>query len=801
MGCGFSIALCWIATIQGGEPTPSTWAFPELVKLSKAAPSPWNERLAKLSSAWDEWTIAGEIHKVLPTVNQNMLWMKKGTGPWHQADLTDLGIESKKSFEEIVLRDTSEWLQDADKHDTLSWLEPILQNTVRWHVGIHERTGNAKVATQALTEQLFKVRSRRLRAVRSSPDRTFETLANEYLSGVDMGDKFAQEIRSHWLERGMGFVEKQAFEKVALALQGIETWFGHDPRAEPLRIALRFHAQRLRDEAKAMPEAEAIKRLAVAHEIWPRLEGLRDEFEQRKKLAKTVTIWVPNLPRWFSPALATTDVEKRILPLLFEGLTDVTPRGDRAMLWPSKRFLLPDGWEEFRLRRDLYWSNGEAISPTDVRHSFQLWTQADSEGRWSTEILGIRGVRVEGSRVALEFLPGQSINSPAWTVPMFPQKFGATPLTRLDDETYGKRPIGSGPFRIEADSIHEDAVVLRSNPFYERYAKATDAHVREIRFIAGVDLKSVLAKSKPNVLYDVPTKDLGTVRQQGYGKTQHLLPPRIHVLLVNHRRATFQSETLRRALALAIDRESLLDRFYREFDFKPNLPRVFGPASLFFPEERKEKTERTFHRPLSGPFPSEVWANALPPRVPDTLFQPELARTLAQRSLPEVKGKTWTLRFLQGDVRASSAMKHLIKELEKLFDGQVRIVGEELSASSFRRVISERDFDLVYSRLEYQGDRFDWRAWFDPAASALAKGGSNVVGMASHVPLENLARVLGQSQDFSVLQETQHQFHVLFLEKMPFIPLWQLHVHVASEKALPTFAPLRVFPGILEWSR
>ena len=327
--------------------------------------------------------------------------------------------------------------------------------------------------------------------------------------------------RSEWLAAG-----QPLRRSIVPVLAEFEGWFGHDPRAEPMREALRAKARSLWAEAKTLPDPQAIARMEEALQIWPRIEGLRTDFERRRKSAKTLNIWVPSLPKTFSPALVLSDVEKQMTPLLWEGLCSPgNVGGSPRPTWLRSVPSLAESSAELLLRNDLYWSNGDAVQPADVRHSYQAWGRSDAPGRVSAERLGIRQVRLEGDRIVFDFSPNQRIPAAAWSLPLLPPQYRGRPLTRFDDPEFARQPVGTGPFRVEDDSVGEGTITLRANPYYERFAKPEEANLREVRLVHGNDLEADLAKWKPTVLYDVPTKDLETLRKKGFAMTQHLLPP------------------------------------------------------------------------------------------------------------------------------------------------------------------------------------------------------------------------------------------------------------------------------------
>ena len=67
--------------------------------------------------------------------------------------------------------------------------------------------------------------------------------------------------------------------------------------------------------------------------------------------------------------------------------------------------------------------------------------------------------------------------------------------------------------------------------------------------------------------------------------------------------------------------------------------------------------------------------------------------------------------------------------------------------------------------------------------------------------LQNLFRETLHERRFTALQETTHSIHAHLVDRMPFIPLWQLHEHMAVDARLQPvhLDPLRVFTHVADW--
>src|SRR5262249_33660669 len=115
--------------------------------------------------------------------------------------------------------------------------------------------------------------------------------------------------------------------------------------------------------------------------------------------------------------------------------------------------------------------------------------------------------------------------------------------------------------------------------------------------------------------------------------------------------------------------------------------------------------------------------------------------------------------------------------------------------------IDQRNFELVYTHYDFPNDTFSLRPLFDKTQAAVDAGGSNYLGYNYDTDLQKLLNDTLQHRNFNTLSEIQHNIHAHFVETMPFIPLWQLHEHVALAPELfaPDFQADAVFADITEW--
>jgi ABC-type transport system substrate-binding protein len=593
-------------------------------------------------------------------------------------------------------------------------------------------------------------------------------------------------------------------------LLAFESRFPQNTKAGPLRKGLAEAAAKLVKEAGALVEkdkAGAIDRLRKAAKIWPQLPDLLDKLRTLDRDHPILYVGVRALPTHFSPATAVTDTDRQAVELLFEGLVKQSTAAGGALrynpaLAEGRPRVVPHG-REFTLARDAFWSDGRRVTATDVRHTVHLLKSADLDGRNSAWGRLVEDPRVEGSayQVAIALRHGFIDPLSLMTFKVLPHEYQGRPLDRADDKDFGACPVGSGPFVLQGPATEEDTnyLVFAANPYYQRAGRPGRPRIREIRFFVTKDPGRALRNERLHLLPDVRTSEIpDLVKKHGFREDDIRTLPnrRVYFLAVNHNdrdSEALQNLELRQALAHGIDREALLKSHFRAgfegIDGEHRLVRVATPDTT------------KLHPALNGPYPAGSWACS--PDVRANLFDPDKARLKARAALKKlrrVKLIELKLTFPDDDPRVKAACNDMCEQLSKLADG-LRIRPRPLTPDLFRRAINQRDYQLAYCHYDYASEAFWLWPLFDPDKTARAPGGSNILRYHNDSTLESYFRSAMTRRDFKEIKKLTHFIHNRLNDRMPLVPLWQLHTHVAAHPRLEATGldPLLVFTNAEEW--
>jgi hypothetical protein len=586
--------------------------------------------------------------------------------------------------------------------------------------------------------------------------------------------------------------QRDRMKEARLRLRQFEDAFPGSEMLQPIRDTLRDQAKELFEQAKALIKekkpAEALPLLKRAAETWPELPGLRALTIATDTSYQILRVNVRELPKYLSPGWAVTDAELRAVDLLFESLVNLLP-DEQGMLYyrPSlavgRPKVIPLG-RQFKLPRGALWSDGGALTAGDLRTTVKLLKGGQGTGRaavWGT-LLNNADVRGDPFQVKLIMERGFLDPLSVMSFKVLPNRTRPAPAS----EAFARKPISSGPFTF-GGRLSEDGreyVAFLANPHYGvRVDKLGLPLLKEVRFFSLADPVKELKDRFIDLALDLTAEQAAALRGNFEVPLPTMTTPnrRIYFLAVNHRKAPLAHADVRIALARAINREQLLDNYFRK------------------------GLDRKVHLAINGPYPARSWAcnPALGSRNDKTSldpYDPDLARTTLKQVMPKlgVRELRLTLKYPSGDKQLAEAMKDLCEKVNKTLSG-VRLVPEERLPHDLRADVEEtQSYDLAYYHYDFPDESY----WLKPLLGPSGREGrDNYLGY--NGSLAGRIESAMMFRHFTQVREFAHVIHRQFLDsEMPFLPLWQLTPLYASRGGrvrLPVVDANRIFAEVEKW--
>jgi len=308
-------------------------------------------------------------------------------------------------------------------------------------------------------------------------------------------------------------------------------------------------------------------------------------------------------PESLDPAIITGQADGRVVQGLFAGLTRLDPQTARPVPDLAERWeISSDGLiYTFHLRTNLVWSTGEPLTADDVVYSWirvlkpetgcdyagQLFYlkhgEAFNAGRIKdASLVGIRAIDPFTVRVELEHPTAFFLDLCAFqTLLIVPRQT----IEKYGDHWLMAKPLPSnGAFQLEAWRLN-DKIRLRKNP---RYWDATNTQSEIIDLLPVGSPNAALnlyTHGQADIVWDkelVPTDLVDALLKRPDFHTFNYLGT--YFMRFNVTRKPFDDPRVRRALALAIDRERIVKKITRAGE-RPALTLVPpGTANYSTPE-------------------------------------------------------------------------------------------------------------------------------------------------------------------------------------------------------------------------
>lgn len=484
-------------------------------------------------------------------------------------------------------------------------------------------------------------------------------------------------------------------------------------------------------------------------------------------------------PSTLDPHLATGQPEHHIFHAIFEGL--VAPAKDNpdadgpgaAASWTHEKFTV---WT-FQLQPNGCWSDGTPLTAEDFVYAYRrildpklaaeygtmLSPLANAEAYRTGQITDFSQVGVK----ALDPLTLQlTLSGPAPYLPSMLKHYAWFPLPRHAVEKFGSmtdrntrwtRPgnlVGNGPFMLKSWLISQSIETVR-NPHYWDAATVRLNGITFIPIVSDTTEERAFLDGQLHVTNTVPLASVPGYRKNrpAFYREEPFLST--YFYRINTTRKPFDNPLVRRALALAVDRESLV-----------------------------RNVLRGGQKPATGITPPGCGIGYQPPEV--MRFDPaEARRLLAQAGYPDGRG------FPPFNILINTMESHttIAEAIQAMWKKNLRIPAGVLNQDWGVYLESQRKLDYDICRAGWVGDYLDPSTFL---ALWRTGDGNNNTGWGSAEYDRMLDRSFTEGDSAQRLA-LLHDMEKLMLEQTPIIPLYW---YVRSTLVRPEVKNL--LPSLLE---
>jgi oligopeptide transport system substrate-binding protein len=462
-------------------------------------------------------------------------------------------------------------------------------------------------------------------------------------------------------------------------------------------------------------------------------------------------------PETLDPALATGVEDLRVVPGLFEGLARYDPVTGRPI--PG----LADQWEisadgrvyTFHLRDKLFWSPGQPITADDVVYSWLRVLDPRTASEYAGQLYYLKNAEAYNSgtlhdpaQVGVHALDQRTVrvelNNPT---PFFLdlcafQTLSVVPRQVIDK--YGGQwmrasPLPtSGPYLLDSWRLNYK-IRLRKNPFYWDAANTKSGVIDYLSVSAPATTLNLYQTGQADVIWDLTCVPNELVDELKKRPDYHAFPYLgTYFFRFNTTQKPFTDSRVRRALALALDKQRLVARFLHAGETVADHLVPDGSAN---------------YKPIAG-----------------LGYDPALARQLlAEAGFPGGRGFPHFHYLFDASGGGGRIHEQIAVEMQRMWEEQLGIHVELVQMEKKVYLAAQNRLDYDLSRSTWIGDYNDPNTFLDLFRS---NNGNNRTGWKND-RYDALMREANQEADTArrtaLLQQAET---ILVRDEMPIVPIY-----------------------------
>jgi peptide/nickel transport system substrate-binding protein len=476
-------------------------------------------------------------------------------------------------------------------------------------------------------------------------------------------------------------------------------------------------------------------------------------------------------PTSLLPFFAEDMSSVRLVELVFDSLIYVNKRGDyEGGLATSWKVDDDQMGIRFVLREGVKWHDGKPFTGEDVAFTVAAAQDKKTIFNAKSKYRFIREVTIEG-QFGVHMAFDRPISEPErrFLFKVLPKhKFSGTRITRKDK--FNRAPVGTGPFRLQRKGYSVRAISLEANPEYWNPARIAEVNMQHTPDkSAQVNLLQYSgAKAGVHAVIFLPPKNIPLFENSDSVILEPYHTVSWWYMAYNHKNAALRDPTVRRAIALAINREELLEAHLGRGDI------------------------------LGGPFTesSPFYNFQVEPRMPNL---EEAARILDDAGYKDKRG-------VRTKGRAKLDFNFVLDK--ELASNQALFLGIQAQLKKIGIVVRPqyvdhaRYRDQVFNRGKYDMTLNVWS--FEEVEDVYplfhSKGVMNFIGY-DNPEVDTLLDTAKATRDYKKYKEYMKQLHKVLNDDLPYFFLWSLDIYSGINKQVRNvfIQPYYYYTSFEEW--
>lgn len=450
-------------------------------------------------------------------------------------------------------------------------------------------------------------------------------------------------------------------------------------------------------------------------------------------------------PQTLNPFFATMQIERDIAAILFDPLVGLDASGQPIPSLATSWKLSDDGRTyTLTLRADVTWHDGTPFTASDVLYTIRLLQAPDFPGDptlshfWRSVVVSSSSPTEVRFTLPAPFSPFLNYLS----IPILPAHRLAGVLPRdLPTDSFSTSPIGTGPYRlVQFDAERGTVTLARYDGYY-----GEKPYLDQVIIRAYPDVPALAQAFASGAIQGIGTPPIDLLLRPGalgsHARIYAPLVPGYTALFFNLRDQLFADVRVRQAIALAIDRQHLVQDALHQLA-----------------------------EPGSSPVPASLWAYAPQPATVNLDRARQLLNEAGwqdQNGVLQRNGTPFrfTLLVNSDDPQRLAAAQAVANALGQL---HMQVTVQALSPAALEQTLLNRQFTAaIYGWYARQGDPDSFTLW----SSSQVDSGANISGFRNQAvdTLLQQARTTAAEADRKALYA---EFQRVFAEQVPAVILY-----------------------------
>lgn len=289
-------------------------------------------------------------------------------------------------------------------------------------------------------------------------------------------------------------------------------------------------------------------------------------------------------PRFINPVLASSDVDRDLIELLFSGLIKYDENGALAYDLAEKYDISEQGKiYEITLKKDIFWHDGKPITADDIIFTINTIQNENYKSPEFANWLGITVEKTSETKVIFRLRNAYFPFLERLTLKILPQHiFEQIPIENFALAEYNLKPIGSGSFKFKSLKYNnlgkiEYITLSKNKDYFEKLP-----YLEEISFRFFETEQDLIKSGSRNDINSLVTSDpdsLDSLKNKGFFWHRISLPRYFAVFFNQKNSDLLKKKEIRQSLSAATNKQAILQEVINERGKvvnSPILPEVYN---------------------------------------------------------------------------------------------------------------------------------------------------------------------------------------------------------------------------------